>query len=146
LAFVVRPELERLAFGLRGKDLGGCDMDCIERANVNGERTLGLVDGAGVDSCKVDRHEQISQLLPLDSGFGIVKVSDETFARASCAAFNTSSWTETPLYTPGFRRPLRGKIPHSRRWRLTRLGRIAMSASVQLLDVQFPISHMKLAA
>ena len=38
------------------------------------------------------------------------------------------------------------KIPHSRRWRLTRLGRIAMSASIQLRDVQFPISHMKLAA
>ena len=76
----MRPELERLAFGFRGKDLGGCDMDCIERANVNGERTLGLVDDAGVDSCKVERHEQISQLLPLDGGFGIVKVSDETFA------------------------------------------------------------------
>jgi hypothetical protein len=38
------------------------------------------------------------------------------------------------------------KIPHSRRWRLTRLGRIASSASIQLRDVQFPISHMKLAA
>jgi hypothetical protein len=55
----VRPELERLAFGFRGKDLGGCDMD---------------------DRRKVERHEQISQLLPFDSGFGIVKVSDETFA------------------------------------------------------------------
>jgi len=84
LAIVVRPELERLAFGFRGKDLGGCDMDGIERANVNGERTLGLVDDAGVDSCKVERHEQISQLLPLDSGFGIVKVSDQTFA-INCA-------------------------------------------------------------
>jgi len=84
LTFVVRPELERLAFGFRGKDLGGCDMDGIERTNVNGERTLGLVDDAGVDSCKVERHEQISQLLPLDSGFGIVKVSDETFA-INCA-------------------------------------------------------------
>jgi hypothetical protein len=38
------------------------------------------------------------------------------------------------------------KIPHSRRWRLTRHGRIAMSASIQLRDVQFPITHMKLAA
>ena len=38
------------------------------------------------------------------------------------------------------------KIPHSRRWRLTRHGRIAMSASIQLRDVQFPISHMKLTA
>ena len=38
------------------------------------------------------------------------------------------------------------KIPHSRRWRLTRQGRIAMTASVQLRDVQFPISHMKLTA
>jgi hypothetical protein len=38
------------------------------------------------------------------------------------------------------------KIPHSRRWRLTRLGRIAMAASIQLRDVQFPITHTKLAA
>src|SRR5437867_975563 len=38
------------------------------------------------------------------------------------------------------------KIPHSRRWRLTRQGRIAMSAAIQLRDVQFPITHMKLTA
>ena len=38
------------------------------------------------------------------------------------------------------------KIPHSRRWRLTRHGRIAMSASIQLRDVQFPITYMKLTA
>jgi hypothetical protein len=90
LTFVVRPELEWLAFGFRGKDLGGCDMDGIERANVNGKRTPGLVDDAGVDSCKVQRQEQISQLLPLDGGFGIVKVSDETFAinRAERFDFN----------------------------------------------------------
>jgi hypothetical protein len=88
LTFVVRPELERLAFGFRGKDLGGCDMDSIERTNVNGERTLGLVDDAGVDNCKVEGHEQISQLLPLDGGFGIVKVSDETFAINCVERFN----------------------------------------------------------
>ena len=84
LTFVVRPELERLAFAFRGQDLGGCDMDGIERANVDGERALGFVDDAGVDRGKVERHEQISQLLPFDSGFGIVKVSDETFA-INCA-------------------------------------------------------------
>ncbi len=84
MTFVVRPELERLASRFRGKDLRGCNMDGVERTNVNGERTLGLVDDAGVDSCKVEGHEQISQLLPLDSGFGIVKVSDETFA-INCA-------------------------------------------------------------
>ncbi len=38
------------------------------------------------------------------------------------------------------------KIPHARRWRLTKQGRIAMTASVQLRDVQFPITHMKLTA
>src|SRR2546427_11433684 len=38
------------------------------------------------------------------------------------------------------------KIPHSRRWRLTKHGRIAMSAAVQLRDIQFPISHLKAAA
>jgi hypothetical protein len=76
----VRPELKWLAFGFRGKDLGGCDMDGIERANINGERALGLVNDTGVDSCKVECHEQISQLLPLDSGFGIVEMPDETFA------------------------------------------------------------------
>jgi len=38
------------------------------------------------------------------------------------------------------------KIPHSRRWRLTRHGRIAMTTSIQLRDVQFPITHMKLTA
>ncbi len=38
------------------------------------------------------------------------------------------------------------KIPRSRRWRLTPHGRIAMTASIQLRDVQFPISHMKIAA
>ena len=38
------------------------------------------------------------------------------------------------------------KIPHSRRWRVTKHGRIAMSAAVQLRDVQFPISYLKAAA
>src|SRR3972149_2516132 len=38
------------------------------------------------------------------------------------------------------------KIPHSRRWRVAKHGRIAMSAAVQLRDVQFPISHLKAAA
>jgi len=38
------------------------------------------------------------------------------------------------------------KIPHSRRWRLTRHGRIAMSASIQLRDIHFPITHIKLTA
>jgi len=38
------------------------------------------------------------------------------------------------------------KIPHSRRWRLTKQGRIAMTASIQLRDVQFSITHMKLTA
>jgi tetratricopeptide (TPR) repeat protein len=33
-----------------------------------------------------------------------------------------------------------------RRWRLTRHGRITMSASIQLRDLQFPISHLKAAA
>jgi hypothetical protein len=37
------------------------------------------------------------------------------------------------------------KIPHTRRWRVTRLGRIAMTASIQLREVQFPITHTKLA-
>ena len=36
------------------------------------------------------------------------------------------------------------KIPHSRRWRVTKPGRVAMSASIQLRDVQFPITLMKL--
>ena len=38
------------------------------------------------------------------------------------------------------------KIPRSRRWKVTKQGRIAMAASVQLRDTQFPILHMKLAA
>ena len=38
------------------------------------------------------------------------------------------------------------KIPHSRRWRLTRQGRIAMSVSIQLRDIQFPVTHIKLTA
>ena len=38
------------------------------------------------------------------------------------------------------------KIPHSRCWRLTRNGRVAMTASIQLRDVQSPITHMKLTA
>jgi len=38
------------------------------------------------------------------------------------------------------------KVPHSRRWRVTRLGRIAMAASIQLRDIQFPAAHMKLAS
>src|SRR5437773_7186324 len=36
------------------------------------------------------------------------------------------------------------KIPHSRRWRLTKQGRIAMTASVQLRDLQFPITVTKI--
>jgi hypothetical protein len=38
------------------------------------------------------------------------------------------------------------KIPHSRRWRLTKHGRVAMTASIQLREVQFPITHIKLTA
>ena len=38
------------------------------------------------------------------------------------------------------------KIPHSRRWRVSKDGRIAMCAAVQLRDVQFPISHLTAAA
>jgi hypothetical protein len=33
------------------------------------------------------------------------------------------------------------KIPHSRRWRLTTQGRIAMTAAIQLRDGQFPRAH-----
>lgn len=40
----------------------------------------------------------------------------------------------------------RDHIPHSRRWRVTKQGRIAKSAAVQLRDIQFPISHLKAAA
>ena len=38
------------------------------------------------------------------------------------------------------------KIPHSRRWRVTKHGRITMSAAVQLRDVQFPVFHSLAAA
>jgi hypothetical protein len=38
------------------------------------------------------------------------------------------------------------KIPHSRRWRVTKHGRMAMSAAIQLRDVQFPISYSNAAA
>jgi hypothetical protein len=38
------------------------------------------------------------------------------------------------------------KIPHSRRWRVTKHGRIAMSAAVQLRDVQFSVFHSMAAA
>ena len=38
------------------------------------------------------------------------------------------------------------KIPHSRRWRLTSYGRVAMAASVQLRDFHFPFTYMKLAS
>ena len=36
------------------------------------------------------------------------------------------------------------KIPHSRPWRLTKQGRVAMAASIQLRDIQFPTTYMKL--
>jgi hypothetical protein len=35
------------------------------------------------------------------------------------------------------------KVPHSRRWRVTRFGRIAMAASIQLREIQFPAVYMK---
>jgi hypothetical protein len=38
------------------------------------------------------------------------------------------------------------KIPRSRRWRVTKSGRIAMSAAIQLRDMQFPLFHSKAAA
>jgi hypothetical protein len=37
------------------------------------------------------------------------------------------------------------KVPHSRRWRVTRLGRVAMAASIQLREIQFPAAYMKAA-
>jgi len=42
-----------------------------------------------------------------------------------------------PLHAHG----LIAKIPHSRRWRLTKQGRIAMTAAIQLRDVQFAITY-----
>jgi hypothetical protein len=36
------------------------------------------------------------------------------------------------------------KIPRSRRWKLTRHGRMAMTCSLQLRDTQFPITHFAL--
>jgi len=33
--------------------------------------------------------------------------------------------------------------PHSRRWRVTRLGRIAMAASIQLREIRFTVAYMK---
>jgi hypothetical protein len=38
------------------------------------------------------------------------------------------------------------KLPHSRRWRVTRLGRIAIAASIQLRQLQFPAAYIKLAS
>jgi hypothetical protein len=38
------------------------------------------------------------------------------------------------------------KVPHSRRWRVTRLGRVAMAASIQLREIQFPAAYMKVAS
>jgi len=38
------------------------------------------------------------------------------------------------------------KVPHSRRWRVTRLGRVAMAASIQLREIQFPAAYLKLAS
>ena len=46
----------------------------------------------------------------------------------------------------GHAHELIAKIPHSHRWRVTKHGRIAMSAALQLRDVQFPIFHLKAAA
>ena len=52
----------------------------------------------------------------------------------------------TRIFNPCHAHGLIAKIPHSRRWRLTKQGRIAMTASIQLRDVQFPITHMKLTS
>ena len=38
------------------------------------------------------------------------------------------------------------KVPHSRRWRVTRLGRVAMAASIQLREIKFPAAYTKLAS
>src|SRR5215510_14092781 len=38
------------------------------------------------------------------------------------------------------------KVPHSRRWRVTRMGRLAMAASIQLREIQFPAAYMKVAS
>jgi hypothetical protein len=50
----------------------------------------------------------------------------------------------TPIFNRCRAHGLIAKIPHSRRWRLTKQDRIAMTASIQLHDIQFPITHMKL--
>ena len=38
------------------------------------------------------------------------------------------------------------KVPHSRRWRVTRLGRVAMAASIQLREITYPAAYTKLAS
>src|SRR5438093_7121232 len=38
------------------------------------------------------------------------------------------------------------KFPHSRRWRVTRLGRVAMAASIQLREIQFLANFLRAAS
>ena len=80
LALVVCPELERLALGFRGQDLGRRDVNGVECAHVDDERALRAIDDGRINRAEVHHRQQIRQLLSLDCGLGIIESADETFA------------------------------------------------------------------
>jgi hypothetical protein len=80
LAFIVRPELERIGWCFRGQDLSGCHVDRIERANVHRKGALRAIDDIRVNCCQGELGKKIHKLLPLDGGLGIVELPQQTQA------------------------------------------------------------------
>jgi hypothetical protein len=65
------------------------------------------------------------------------KTSELSFLKTISDAKRQSAKVSRLLYRCHAHR-LIARVPHSRRWRVTRLGRIAMAASIQFREIQFP--------
>ena len=77
LTLVVRPELQWFPVGCRGQQLRRCDVDRIDRAEIDGKRALRLVDHGTVHRREIRHRKQLGQLLALDGGLGIAQAAEQ---------------------------------------------------------------------
>ena len=89
------PELERLSLRLGSENLGGGDMDCIERAHIDGKRTLRALDHGAVDRGQVQHGEEVAEFLPLGRRLDIVEVAEQTLSIHRPKRLNLDQLEET---------------------------------------------------
>lgn len=76
LEIVVCPEFQWLAFGFSGQDLGGCDVNRVERTDVHREGALRAIDDLSIDCGQIQHGEQVDELLPFARRLRVVEVAE----------------------------------------------------------------------